>query len=96
MIISQSFISQPGVVPNSLKEYDADDNENWKTIVELDCRGLEPVEFSPNKPWFARGLDSNTAFKSIDLEKEDFVDYDEKVNESVGIYDLKGQFIKLK
>lgn len=83
------------MVPNSLKEYNAEDSERLKTIVEFECRGFEPTEFAPNKPWFAKG-ESGTPFKMINLEEDDFVDYDEKSNESVGVYEMKGSFIKLK
>ena len=28
----------------------AEDNEKFKTIVEFECRGLEPVDFQPQVP----------------------------------------------
>lgn len=83
------------MIANSLKEYNAEDSENWKTIVEFECRGFEPVEFNAHKPWFARGAESKTPFKLIDLDEEDYVEYDEKAAESVGIYEMKGRFVKL-
>ena len=79
-----------------MHEYNAEDSESWKTIIEFECRGFEPIAFQPHKPWFARGIESNTPFKLIDLDAEDFVDYDEEAAQSVGIYEIKGQFVKLK
>lgn len=78
-----------------MKEYNAEDSETWKTIVEFECRGFEPVEFAPHKPWFARGAESKTPFKQINLDEDDYVEYDEKTGESVGIYEMKGRFVKL-
>lgn len=83
------------MVANSIREYNAEDSENWKTIAEFECRGFEPVAFQPHKPWFAKGAESNTPFKLIDLDAEDYVEYDEKAGVSVGIYEMKGRFVKV-
>jgi len=34
-------------MPDSIKAYTADDSNKFKTIVVFDCRGVEPVDFSP-------------------------------------------------
>uniref|UniRef100_A0A8C5PH83 CXXC motif containing zinc binding protein n=1 Tax=Leptobrachium leishanense TaxID=445787 RepID=A0A8C5PH83_9ANUR len=72
----------------SLQKYNAEDNETFKTIVEFECRGLEPVDFQPQAGFSAEGKDTRTPFNDINLQEKDWTDYDEKAKESVGIYDV--------
>ncbi|XP_025722421.2 CXXC motif containing zinc binding protein-like isoform X2 [Callorhinus ursinus] len=60
------------ILSSTIKSYNAEDNEKFKTIVEFECRGFEPVDFQP----------------------QDWTDYDEKAQESVGIYEVTHQFVK--
>nr|XP_054948608.1 CXXC motif containing zinc binding protein isoform X4 [Pan paniscus] len=39
------------ILSSTIKPYNAEDNENFKTIVEFECRGLEPVDFQPQVCW---------------------------------------------
>ncbi|XP_036899134.1 CXXC motif containing zinc binding protein isoform X2 [Sturnira hondurensis] len=72
----------------------AEDNEKFKTIVEFECRGLEPVDFQPQAGFAAEGVESGTVFSDINLQEKDWTDYDEKARESVGIYEVAHQFVK--
>uniref|UniRef100_A0A8D1EZX2 CXXC motif containing zinc binding protein n=1 Tax=Sus scrofa TaxID=9823 RepID=A0A8D1EZX2_PIG len=72
----------------------AEDNEKFKTIVEFECRGLEPVDFQPQAGFAAEGVESGTVFSDINLQEKDWTDYDEKAQESVGIYEVTHQFVK--
>jgi hypothetical protein len=40
-----------------LSSYSVDDavSNRFKTIVAFDCRGLEPVDFSPRNGWIVKG-----------------------------------------
>lgn len=76
--------------------YTQDDSGKFKTIVIFDCRGAEPVEFSPRAGWIAKAVDGGQSFDNIDLSEDDWVDYDEKNGNSVGIYEFASKFIKLK
>jgi len=84
------------ILKDSLSPYLEDDVPKFKTIVTFDCRGVEPVDFSPRVGWEAEGLESGTKFTDVDLSEEDWSDYDEKASESVGIYELKHKFVTLK
>lgn len=84
------------MIAGSLAKYTADDSNQFRTLVQFDCRGVEPVEFSPSQPWKAEGADSGSRFAAINLEEGDWADYDEKAADSVGIYELSGQFVKLR
>ena len=39
------------ILPDTIASYDMKDNNKFKTIVVFDCRGLEPVDFSPRNGW---------------------------------------------
>ncbi len=93
------------ILEASLASYDAKDSGNWKTIVAMDCRGMEPVEFSPRNGWAAKGYkededgegqETGTAFEDVDLSDKDWADYDEKSSESTVISEFEAQFVKLK
>ncbi|XP_069593989.1 CXXC motif containing zinc binding protein [Ranitomeya imitator] len=78
----------------SLQPYNAEDSEHFKTIVEFECRGLEPVDFQPQAGFAAEGAETGTPFGDINLQEKDWTDYDEKAQESVGIYEVTHQFKK--
>ncbi|KAF6108165.1 CXXC motif containing zinc binding protein [Phyllostomus discolor] len=86
------FVSE--ILSSSIRSYNAEDNEKFKTIVEFECRGLEPVDFQPQAGFAAEGVESGTAFGDINLQEKDWTDYDEKAQESVGIYEVAHQFVK--
>jgi Eukaryotic protein of unknown function (DUF866) len=58
-------------------------------VIELDCRGLEFVEFKPDGEWLAEGAESGTKFTAIELSEGEWYDYDEKASSEVTIKDLK-------
>uniref|UniRef100_A0A8C2TLU6 CXXC motif containing zinc binding protein n=1 Tax=Coturnix japonica TaxID=93934 RepID=A0A8C2TLU6_COTJA len=50
-----------------LTQLQAEDSEKFKTIVEFECRGLEPVDFQPQAGFAAEGAESGTPFNDINL-----------------------------
>uniref|UniRef100_A0A8C5K383 CXXC motif containing zinc binding protein n=1 Tax=Jaculus jaculus TaxID=51337 RepID=A0A8C5K383_JACJA len=82
------------ILSSAIKSYNAEDSEKFKTIVEFECRGLEPVDFQPQAGFAAEGVESGTVFMDINLQEKDWTDYDEKAQESVGIYEVTHQFVK--
>ncbi|XP_018609032.1 CXXC motif containing zinc binding protein isoform X2 [Scleropages formosus] len=82
------------ILRDTITPYNADDSEKFKTMVQFECRGLEPVDFQPQAGFCAKGAESGTPFSEINLQEADWTDYDEKVNESVGIYEVTHKFIK--
>jgi len=83
------------IVSDSLKPYD-DDTGKFKTIIVFDCRGVQPVDFSPRIGWEAKGLESGSVFSDIDFSEEEWFDYDEKSGESVSITEIKHKFVPVK
>lgn len=62
----------------------------------FDCRGAEPIEFSPRTGWIVQSADNGQAFEDVDLSDDDWVEYDQKNQTPVGIYEFGAKFIKLK
>uniref|UniRef100_A0A671K881 CXXC motif containing zinc binding protein n=1 Tax=Sinocyclocheilus anshuiensis TaxID=1608454 RepID=A0A671K881_9TELE len=82
------------ILRDTITPYNAEDSERYKTIVQFECRGLEPVDFQPQAGFAASGAETSTQFPEINLQEKDWTDYDEKASESVGIYEVTYQFIK--
>lgn len=82
------------ILPETIKSYDSDDSESFKTIAAFDCRGYMPVEFDFTGGWIAEGDESGTKFE-VDLKEKEWAEYDEKSKLSVGIYELEHKFVKL-
>uniref|UniRef100_A0A7N4PMI5 CXXC motif containing zinc binding protein n=1 Tax=Sarcophilus harrisii TaxID=9305 RepID=A0A7N4PMI5_SARHA len=55
------------ILSGSIKPYNAEDSEKFKTIVEFECRGLEPVDFQPQAGFAAEGAETGTTFSDINL-----------------------------
>lgn len=77
-------------------EYTSEDQGKFKTIGIFDCRGIEPVDFAPGPGWNVKVEESTKTFEDVDLTEKEWVEYDEKSQQSVGIYEFESQFIKVK
>lgn len=84
------------IVEKTNVKYTQEDSGKFKTIVIFDCRGAEPTAFSPRIGWIVKSSENGQTFEDVDLSEDDWVDYDQKNNNSVGIYEFSSQFIKLK
>jgi len=82
------------ILSDSLQSYTSDDVPLYKTVVVFDCRGVEPTAFEPRMGWQVKGTDSNSVFSNVDLTSLDWADYDEKSQQSVGIYELGSKFVR--
>lgn len=61
--------------------YEIENNDKFVTIVTIECRGLETVDFEPRMGWKAKGAESGTVFDEVDLSDGEWVEYDEKVRQ---------------
>jgi len=82
------------IMKDQIAEYNLEHSNTFKTIVTFECRGMEPVDFSPRTGWVANGAENTTWFQ-VDLTEGDWCDFDEKINESVGVYEIEHKFIKV-
>lgn len=78
------------IIADSITPYDA--SGSFKTIVAFDCRGIEPVDFSPRVGFKACG---EATFEDVSLTELEWTDYDDKANVPVSILEIEYQFIKL-
>lgn len=90
-----SRVNSADIIADSVKPYTADDNESYKTVLVLDCRGVEPVDFFAGQGYKCKGEETGTVFDKINLEEGEWVDYDEKAASSVGIYTVEHRFVKV-
>lgn len=84
------------IVKDSNGKLTGEDQGKFKTIVTFDCRGIEPIDFNPAAGWIAKVEGSASIYRDIDLNEKEWVEYDDKIKESVGIYEFEHQFIKVK
>ncbi|KAJ2159006.1 hypothetical protein GGF46_003339 [Coemansia sp. RSA 552] len=73
-----------------------DQDKGFVTMLALDCRGMEPVEFDPCGEWKARGSESGTVFDDVNLDEGEWFGYDEEAGEAVSVSDIKTQFVAAK
>lgn len=86
--------------PATIKAYRTEDSA-YSTLLVLDCRGLEPVEWSPRAGFTAKGLDEagepSGSELSVDLsEGAEWYDVDERTGLSVSVSELEVRFTKTK
>ncbi|KAI2734187.1 hypothetical protein DTO012A8_10063 [Penicillium roqueforti] len=75
-------------VINGPKPYEVQEKQKAQKILEIDCRGLEFIEFKPDGEWEAKAIESTTTFSGIDLMEGEWYDYDEKKGEEVSIKEI--------
>lgn len=86
-----SRVNSVDIVEGSMKPYTSQDSEQFKAFLQMDCRGLEPIDFFFG-PGFKVTAESGTVFQDVNLEEAEWVEYDEKSSESIGIYSLEHRF----
>ncbi|KAI0053343.1 DUF866-domain-containing protein [Auriscalpium vulgare] len=74
--------------------YSADANGQFASFLTIDCRGLEFIGFDPRGTWKCKGVESGTVFDEVDLTDGEWVDYDEKTKEPVGITNIESKWTK--
>ncbi|KAI0033409.1 DUF866-domain-containing protein [Vararia minispora EC-137] len=77
---------------NPPQAYTVDANGQYAPFITVDCRGLEFIGFEPRGTWKAAGVESGTRFDDITLEEGEWVDYDEKAAQPVGISAIESQW----
>ncbi|OTF83131.1 DUF866 domain containing protein [Euroglyphus maynei] len=88
--------SKVPLMGGSLRPYRSEDSPDFKPLIELDCRGCDPTVFQPINGFQCSNMDNTTEFNDVDLSEMNWADYDERNNESVGIYDFKYRFTTVK
>lgn len=80
-----------------LASYFEEDTGKFKTIIQFDCRGIEPTAFEPREGFIVKSIDNGNTFENAEIDESgDWADFDEKRNNSVAISEFKSQFVKIK
>lgn len=66
------------------------DEEQFKTIIGFDCRGLELTDFEPRDGWAVQS--GKKIFDDVDLSSKDWCDYNEIDNIPVEITNFESKF----
>jgi hypothetical protein len=82
-------------VQTSKKRYMVEDSGKDVTMLTIDPRGIDFVEFIPVGLFSCRGPQSNTPFNDVELDEGEWYDYDEKAGDEVSITDVKWSIKKL-
>ncbi|VDD74405.1 unnamed protein product [Mesocestoides corti] len=84
------------IVEGSVKAYHEEESEKMRPIVRFECRGLEPLTFSPRVGWrVVSSSNSATVFDDVDLGQGEWADYDEAGDQCVEIFDVTSEFCKV-
>lgn len=62
----------------------------------FDCRGIELTEFTPGEGWIVKAEESGKIFENVNLTEKEWVEYDEKSQQSIGIYEFESRFVTVK
>ncbi|KAI7694925.1 hypothetical protein SSS_05712, partial [Sarcoptes scabiei] len=81
------------IVEGSSSSYRAENAPSFQSIIELDCRGAEPIHFEPICPFICQSSLSKKNFTEVDLSESNWADYDDQANESVSILEFKHRFV---
>ena len=75
------------ILPESYKNYKCQEEE-YQSMISFDCRGVEILkwEWKGTEGLFATVEDGETF--EIDLQEEEWTDYSEKTEQSIGVYKI--------
>jgi hypothetical protein len=73
------------------RDVTGEDEGAWVPVCGFECRGIEPTALHLGGG-FTVTTPAGTAFEDVDLSEGDWVDFDEKGRDSVGVYGLEARF----
>ncbi|KAJ3022299.1 hypothetical protein HKX48_006486, partial [Thoreauomyces humboldtii] len=80
------------MMPETLKAYGIESSGKWAPLIQLECRGLEPIAFGTADGWIAEGAETGTKFEELTIgESEEWAEYDEKASLPVGVTEIEGK-----
>eukprot|EP01119_Soliformovum_irregulare_P021170 TRINITY_DN6999_c0_g1_i2.p1 TRINITY_DN6999_c0_g1~~TRINITY_DN6999_c0_g1_i2.p1 ORF type:complete len:130 (+),score=23.66 TRINITY_DN6999_c0_g1_i2:148-537(+) len=82
------------ILPTLGRPYTTDNSGSFSPIVGFECRGVEITEYEPRMEYTATG-EKGKIFE-VDLTEKEWMDYDDTVKESVGIYNFESKIERAK
>ncbi|CBZ51055.1 c1orf123, related [Neospora caninum Liverpool] len=92
-VLGCAFSRYPQVKNVTRRTYTAEDSGKFVPVVAFECRGVEPVKWYPADGYVVKS--KKATFRDVELS-EDWVDYDQDANLSVGIYNVEWEFQVLR
>ncbi|CDO54053.1 hypothetical protein DV113_004039 [Geotrichum candidum] len=74
--------------------YTLEDSGKSVRLLDIDSRGIDFVSFIPDGKFKCQGAESNTKFDEVDLEDNEWYDYDEKAGDEVSITNVQWEITK--
>ncbi|KAL1524005.1 hypothetical protein AB1Y20_018920 [Prymnesium parvum] len=75
-----------------LTRHQTADDTGMVPLIAFECRGLEPVKWTPTGPYCAKA-GSGTTWEDVDIRTDDWCEYDEKGDAPVSVgKDIKYEF----
>lgn len=68
--------------------------ESWTPVLDIDARGLEPVDFVPQGRWMCSGS-KGAVFDNVDLEDREWFDYNEAAAEEVLVTEVEFAIVRV-
>lgn len=78
----------------SKNPYTIADSGKAVRLLEIDSRGIDFVSFKADGKFECTGEESNTKFQDVDLEDNEWYDYDDKAGSEVSITNIEWAFTK--
>lgn len=76
-------------LPKKYEGYSIESNNKEVSILEIDSRGYEIVEFIADGPFSCDGAESSTKFSDVLLDDGEWYDYDDNAGEETSITEIK-------
>lgn len=76
-------------LPKHFEGYKLESNGSQIKMLEIDARGFELIDFIPDGPFTCKGVSSNSVFKDVLLDENEWYDYDDEAGEETAITDAK-------
>ena len=76
---------------SSPRPISGNDSGEYVPLVGFECRGLEPYAWHPQDGYTVTSAGGSATFEDVDLS-DDWADYDDEADQSVGVYGVEYKF----
>lgn len=86
--------SSVNITKSKTNIYTLENSGNLVRLLDIDSRGIDFISFIPDGKFKCQGAESNTKFADVDLEDNEWYDYDDKAGDEVSITDIHWEITK--
>lgn len=81
-------------ITRTKNNYTIEDSGKAVSLLEIEARGIEFVRFVPDGLFEAKGAESTTKFEEIELNEDEFYDYDDNAGNEVSITEVSWDVVR--